>query len=190
MGVPDDYADELAALSDLLHIWLLHDVRFIVTPRSLTDAKKPNANFSARRGPSVQALADALAYQCGDWTVEPPSTVEKPRLGQESGLADSADRDLVLEAQAAAAHVFLTRDAALIDGVKLSCPQVRVTRPSALAGLLVQAGVVTVGGETCGAPRTVPTWAFSLRRTWASGTPCSQSSSDRTPNGTGSNVYR
>lgn len=150
LGVPDDYADELAALSDLLNLWLLHDIRFIVTPRSLTDAKKPNANFVARRGPSVQALADALAFQYGDWTVAPPSATEVEPLGEESGLPDSADRDLVLEAQGVGAHVFLTRDNRLIEGVRLSGPTLHVTRPSALASFLIQAGVVALGGGTCG----------------------------------------
>nr|WP_300053730.1 hypothetical protein [uncultured Nocardioides sp.] len=151
LGLSEGYTRELAALADLLHIWLLHDIRFIVTPRSLTDAKKPNPNFAERRRPTVQALADALAFQYGDWTADPPSATEVARVGQESGLPDSADRDLVLEAQGVGAHLFITRDVRLLERVQLSGRPLHVSLPSTLAGFLIQAGVSPFGGSTCGA---------------------------------------
>jgi hypothetical protein len=151
LGLPDDYAYELSALSDLLNLWLLHDIRFIVTPTSLTDAKKPNSNFLAGRGPTVQALADALAFQYGDWAVDPPSANEVVRLGDESGLPDSADRDLVLEAQGVGAHLFITRDVRLLERVQVTGPPLHVSLPSTLANFLIQAGVAAFGGGTCGA---------------------------------------
>lgn len=51
------YAENLAGLTDLLNLWLLRDIRFVVTPRSLTDAKKVTQQFLDRRLPAVEAIA-------------------------------------------------------------------------------------------------------------------------------------
>ena len=40
-GLDEAYADDLSGLADLLNLWLLRDIRFVVTPRSLTDAWGP-----------------------------------------------------------------------------------------------------------------------------------------------------
>jgi hypothetical protein len=47
LDVDDAYAEDLSGLGDLLNLWLLRDIRFVVTPRSLTDAKKVTQRFRA-----------------------------------------------------------------------------------------------------------------------------------------------
>lgn len=44
--VDAQYARELAGPSDILNLWLLRDIRFVVTPRSLTDAERIASGFS------------------------------------------------------------------------------------------------------------------------------------------------
>lgn len=146
----DSYAEDLAGLTDLLNLWLLRDIRFVVTPRSLTDAKKVTERFLDRRLPAVEAIEASLAFQLGDWTATAPSHADAPApVGQETGLPAGADRDLVLEAQAVGAHVFLTRDRLVLDRVALSSPAMAVLAPRALADQLVGAGVQLFFGGTC-----------------------------------------
>lgn len=152
LDVDDAYAEDLSGLGDLLNLWLLRDIRFVVTPRSLTDAKKVTQRFRERRLPAVDAIANSLAFQVGDWTAPAPSQGDTPAsVGEETGLPDGADRELVLEAQAFGAHVFLTRDRLVLDRVALSGPAMAVVRPHALAVELVRAGVQPLLGGTCGA---------------------------------------
>lgn len=150
-GINGEYAAELTGLSDLLSIWLLRDIRFVVTPRSLSDAKKVTQRFLDRRLPAVDAIAESLAFQFGDWNVPAPSrrTGLRP-CGEETGLPDGPDRDLVLEAQAVGAHVFLTRDREVLEKTSLSGPVLLVVLPSALARELTGAGVQPFYGGTCG----------------------------------------
>jgi len=149
--VDDAYGADLAGLSDLLNLWLLRDIRFVLTPRSLTDAKHVTQSFLDRRVPSVDAIAASLAFQLGDWTVSPPSTGDAPgAIGDETGLPHGADRDLVLEAQAVGAHAFLTRDRLVLERVRLTGPSMAVIPPRRMAYELVGAGVTPFFGGTCG----------------------------------------
>lgn len=151
-GIDSGYAAELAGMSDLLNLWLLRDIRFVITPRSLSDAKKVTKRFLDRRLPAVDAIAGSLAFQFGDWTIPAPSQRSGIRpSGAETGLPDGPDRDLVLEAQAVGAHAFLTRDREVLEKTSLSGPALRVIPPSALADELIGAGVEPFGGGTCGA---------------------------------------
>jgi hypothetical protein len=68
------------------------------------------------------------------------------------GLPDGADRDLVLEAQSAGVHVFLTRDRRVLRRTNLTGPAMRVLAPSEVADELVIAGVSTFAGGTCAEP--------------------------------------
>lgn len=146
------YAENLAGLTDLLNLWLLRDIRFVVTPRSLTDAKKVTQQFLDRRLPAVEAIAKSLAFQFGDWTATAPSHGEaRASVGEETGLPDGADRDLVLEAQAVGAHAFLTRDRLVLERVSLSGRAMAVIAPRPLAVELLGAGVQPFFGGTCGA---------------------------------------
>lgn len=150
-AVDDDYAADLTGLTDLLNLWLLRDIRFVVTPRSKTDAKRVNQRFLDRRLPAIDAISGSLAFQFGDWNALAPSHADSPApVGGETGLPHGPDRDLVLEAQAVGAHVFLTRDRLVLERVTLSGPAMAVIPPRALAEALFEAGVRPIFGGTCG----------------------------------------
>lgn len=100
------YANELASLGRLIDLWMMRDIRLIVTPRCLTDAR--NALEGERlvaRGAAIQALAESLTFQTQDWVSPPPS--DAPFPGQsplpnlpspDVALPEGGDRDLKLEA--------------------------------------------------------------------------------------------
>lgn len=145
------YNEELDALGKLLDLWLLRDIRFILTPRSYTDARKLTERFVNSRGPAIGAVARSLAFQSGDWEGQAPSEWgELPARGEVLGLPMNADRDLVLEAQAVAAHVFLTRDEGLLATVEVRGERLVLCRPTQLISELDAAGVTHFVGGVCG----------------------------------------
>lgn len=144
------YAEELEQLGQLIDLWLLRDIRFIVTPRSYTDAKRTTAAFTVRRGPTIRALAESLAFQLGNWVQEAPSEWRdlKPYEGVQ-GLPDNADRALVAEAVTVGAHVFLTRDAKLVANVSVPSQDLRACMPSVLVAELQASKVAHFSGGLC-----------------------------------------
>ncbi|MFD5064896.1 hypothetical protein [Streptomyces sp. NPDC058394] len=151
VAADEGYSEELLGLADLLNLWLLRDIRFVVTPRSRTDAKKLTERFMERRRATIDALADSLAFQVGDWDAPSlPQISELASTGAETGLPEDADRDLVLEAQAAGAHVFLTRDQLVLDRTKLAGRPMALVPPGRLATALLGAGVQPLVGGACG----------------------------------------
>ena len=142
------YRDELDALGAIVDLWLIRDIRFIVTPASLNDTKRNG--FRADRVEAVEALAKCLAFQQGDWVSPPPSDLYLAPQGQELGLPDGPDRELVLEAQSVGAHVFLTRDGRVLKRASLVGPRLSVLSPTGLLARLTSAGVWHFGGGTCG----------------------------------------
>lgn len=144
------YAEELESLGTLLKLWMLRDIRFVVTPRARrSDARRSVPGFAAL----IDGLAESLAFQVGDWTVAAPSSGPKlVPVGEELGLPDSADRDLVLEAQSPGVHVFLTRDRRVLRRTNLTGPAMRVLAPSEVADELVVAGVSPFAGGICSEP--------------------------------------
>lgn len=161
LGVPEDYEEELLSLGSIVDIWMIRDIRFIVTPRSRTDAKRRSERFLATRGLAIEALARSLAFQYGDWSVPAPSDSSVPRVGSVTGIPDGADRDLLLEAQAVGAHVFLTRDEQVLTNASVVGPVLRILRPTDLADELVLGGVQLFAGGRCRAG-SCPYADFSL----------------------------
>lgn len=149
LGVLADYEEELLALGSILDVWMVRDIRFVVTPRSRTDAKRLSERFLTSRGPAVQALAQSLAYQCGDWAVPAPSQTSLPPLGSVAGIPAGADLDLLVGAQAVGAHVFLTRDEKVRTAASVEGPALRILRPTELADELVLSGVELFSGGQC-----------------------------------------
>ena len=148
--VGEDYREELMALGSLIEIWLLRDIRFIVTPRSRTDARRVTHRFLASRGPAIDALAESLAFQYGDWTVAVPSNLRDLRPYEKvDGLPEGADRELVGEAQSVGAHVFLTRDQAILDRAVVTRRRLAIMAPTSLADEMARAGVQLFGGGLC-----------------------------------------
>ena len=85
----------------------------------------------AKRQRSIDALANCLAFQLGDWGTLAPSEGPAPvPIGDETGLPPGADHDLVLQAQAVRAHVFLTRDERVLSKTVLTGPLMGNGSPS------------------------------------------------------------
>jgi len=140
------YAEELRCLATLLDLWMLRDIRFVVTPRARSDAKRSIPGFDEM----IDGLAKSLAFQFGDWTYPAPSNrPAPPPVGDEHGLPLGADRDLVLEAQAAGAHTFVTRDRRVLRRTVLTGPSMRICAPSDLAEELVTSGIGLMAGGLC-----------------------------------------
>lgn len=156
------YAEELDSLGQLIDLWLLRDIRLIVAPRSCTDAKRITARFTSSRGPTIRALAESLAYQYGDWTEPAPSEGEGAMSSYGvRGLPNGADKDLVAEAVAIRAHVFLTRDDALIANVQVPELGPWVCSPSALMRELQNSSITHLSGGLCHGS-SCPYAAFSV----------------------------
>lgn len=128
---------------------MLRDIRFIVTPRFHTDAKRLSERFLATRGPAIDALAESLAFQYGDWSVPAPSDSEVAPIGSLTGIPEGADFDLLLEAQSVGAHVFLTRDEQILTSAVLAGPTLRIMRPTDLADELVVSGAKPFDSGLC-----------------------------------------
>lgn len=151
MGGDDDYHEQLFAVGAILDIWVLRDIRLIVTRRSRTGARRLSERFLARRGPAIDTLAESLAFQFGDWTVRPPSDHEVVPVGSVTGIPNGADLDLVLEAQSVGAHVFLTCDEQVLTRASVTGPVLRILPPTQLAHEFVLAGVQLFEGGLCSA---------------------------------------
>lgn len=149
LRVDECYEEQLLALGAIVDIWMLRDIRFIVTPRSHTDARRLSERFLATRGPAIDALAASLAFQYGDWSVPAPSDREVAPVGSVTGIPAGADLDLLLEAQSIGAHVFLTRDEQVLNSAVLTGPVLRIMRPTELADELVLNGVRVFDGGLC-----------------------------------------
>jgi len=162
--VPDaagEYAKELLALGSLIDIWMIRDIRFVVTPRSRTDAKRFTTRFSAGRALAIDALAESLAFQYGDWIVAAPSDLDGlPSGGRVAGLPEGADRDLVAEAQSVGAHVFLTRDRGILDRAVVKGAGLAIMSPISLMMQMDRAGVQLIAGGVCG-QKACPYWGLS-----------------------------
>jgi len=147
--VEDRYRKELEGLGGLIDLWLIRDIRFVLTPRVLSDGERITSRQIDRREAAMDALTTALVFQRGTWRdLELPPHALVP-IGEETGLSHGADRDLVLEAQSFGAHVFLTRDRALARKVRLNGPALSVLTPSILWDELVIAGVTHLSGGIC-----------------------------------------
>ncbi|OBK39014.1 hypothetical protein A5659_13335 [Mycobacterium sp. 1165196.3] len=144
------YQVELLALGSVLDVWLMRDIRFIATPRSRTDGRRGTDHVLAKRERAIDALGETLAFQYSDWTVVAPADFEDlHEYGTIDGLPEGADRDLVGEAQSVGAHVFLTRDRAVLGRAVVDGRALGVMSPTALLDQLVSAGVQPFAGGLC-----------------------------------------
>jgi hypothetical protein len=153
LDVDEGYARDLGGLGEILNLWLVRDIRFVVMPRSLSDARKRTERFRISQAPAVEAIAEALAFQFDDWDQPAPWAESSGfSVGDETGLPYGADRDLVLEAQSMGAHIFLTRDKQVLKRAQLSGPRLEIVAPAAVAEFLGGADVDLFSGGTCASP--------------------------------------
>jgi hypothetical protein len=147
-------AGDLTALADLIHLWFLRDIRFITTPRILTDFGQKvgqKAELVEQRIAWAHSLLRSLSFQVESEGGLPRS--DSPQLERRSVESPpDADGTLVREAAEFGAHVFLTSDRRLVR--RWTDHEDLVLRtPTALVRELVAAGVGAPWlGGTCAEP--------------------------------------
>lgn len=147
------YVEELEQLEGLLNLWMLRDIRFVVTPRARSDGKRIRSEeASARRLATIDSIVESLAFQTEEWGCDPSQEDPDVLRRIDARLPDGPDRDLVGEALSLGAHVFLTRDRRLSDRVRGMTEGMWVVPPSRLLYELVTNSVQPFGGGTCGRP--------------------------------------
>lgn len=116
------YDDELEGLQLLIALWVLRDIRFMVLPRSIQDAKvalsqdrRHNRQHAFREFVRAMQLVgdyggDAEVPSRDGLLVLPDSELERVK----NRLPRGDDRELVVGAVRAGAHVFLTRDKGIL----------------------------------------------------------------------------
>lgn len=117
------HGEELEGLQLIIGLWVLRDIRFRILSRVLTDAKRRlPGERRAEREKALQEFAAALEiaewYDASEPTVDvrQDSAAPLPLFAPSDleaalrSVPEGADRELVREANAVGAHIFLTRD--------------------------------------------------------------------------------
>lgn len=160
-GVDDEYADELEALGAIIDLWMTRDIRFLSLKRADDDSKRDpgSARADQRRG-SILNLNQALTFQLQDWEGQndrwesrEPNSLPLFELDPLEEFPAGADRDLINEALAARAHVFLTRDKAVLRaGRERQDLRLLVASPVDLWLALAELDVGAIAGGTANHP--------------------------------------
>ncbi|MEU4570894.1 hypothetical protein [Nonomuraea sp. NPDC023979] len=117
-----DYAAELEGLQLLLALWVLRDIRFIVLPGTIKDAKRRlSAERKADRMRAFREFTSALSLVDGNFPEEVPPFTEGLLILPDSLLEDALkaipagyDRWLVGSAARMKVHVFMTLDKGIL----------------------------------------------------------------------------
>lgn len=143
----DEYGLQLEALQLVIALWVLRDIRIVLLPASLSDARGQLAQerYAARRR-AFGEFARAISLIADDDAAPPQPPLVLPDSALRAAAASvprGGDRTLVEQAARAGAHVFLTRD----SGVARAAPALRpfglvLTKPQDLLELLAGAGAL------------------------------------------------
>jgi hypothetical protein len=116
--LPDEYREELEGLQLLVTLWVIRDIRFFLPEGTLYDARNGLSTEQANeRSVAFDAFSKALSLVEweGDELELPPLVLPASELARALELLPKgADRELVSEAVRSGAHVFMTRDRALL----------------------------------------------------------------------------
>lgn len=152
-SVPDEmYRQELISFAQLMHLWMIRDIRFHVFDRQLTDSKRAMSNEHAllrqRQVEQLGAALDCLGHGTDGWQPKDGETLPPP--ADLSDFPPGADRDLLAAAIDAGCHIFLTRDKALMKKAKrVARHWLALMSPTELLDALAEAG--ELGFTTAGA---------------------------------------
>jgi len=114
-GIDELRRRELDALGELINLWLVRDIRFIVVPRIRGDFRKlPSPSRQVERERLLRRIEQALTFQLDDWGREAERFGGDRPLppGTERALAkvSSLDALMLRSAWNSGVDVFLTRD--------------------------------------------------------------------------------
>ncbi len=142
-----EYGLQLEALQLVMALWVLRDVRIVLLPASISDARKQLApeRYAARRQAFAEfARAISLVADEDAPPPQPPLFLPEAALREAvDRVSPGGDRTLVEQAARSGAHVFLTRD----DGVVKAAAALRpfglvLATPQDLLELLAGAGAL------------------------------------------------
>ena len=166
-GLDDARLKELDALGELLDLWLVRDIRFVVLPSIRSDYRRsPSADRLKERERLFSALELALLFHTGHWETDSHDFFWKRASSAEAEavltrVRGDLDRRMVRAAWDCAADVFLTSD----EGVLVACTETpsdfpNVLRPTQLLERLESAGVTHFNGGRLNHPDC--RWAASI----------------------------
>ena len=141
------YRTELIALTNLMNLWMMRDIRVRAPLRQIHDARRALSEDQwTVRERQLEEFLSALA--CIELDKKVLSEV-KPFgiLSDEDDTNDKWDESLVLEAVATGCHVFLTRDGGLRKRLQQSARDsfLLIMRPSDLLAALARANELGLG---------------------------------------------
>ncbi|TLM80933.1 hypothetical protein [Pseudarthrobacter sp. NamE5] len=121
---PDaEHLRDIYALGDLVQLWFVRDIRFVVLPGARRDQRRPGKSEKiARLHETLSAIEEALTFQIQDWGYEDHrfDWARTRNLGVDCALAripGSLDRRLVEQSYDAGVDVFLTMDKQVLRSV-------------------------------------------------------------------------
>jgi hypothetical protein len=146
--LPARYEADVRALADLIHLWFIRDIRFVILPRGEDELDGSGGESARRNRQSIDGLADALTFQLEDWGVGEPRFPEPDApidtLGFEA-FPSGADRELVAQAARYSVDVFLTMDRGVLKAREAIASPL-ILRPRELVDRLVDLGIQPFSG--------------------------------------------
>jgi hypothetical protein len=151
---PDaEHLRDIYALGDLVQLWFVRDIRFVVLPGARRDQRRPgNSEKVMRLHDTLSAIEEALTFQIQDWGLE-DRRFDRARTrskGVDHALAripGSLDRRLVEQSYDGGVDVFLTMDKQVLRSVSTPPSDFpNLWRPSTLLDRLTNLGVNQLGG--------------------------------------------
>lgn len=141
------HSEQLEALRLIMALWVVRDIRMMVLPATITDARKGRVrpDRQLRRAEAFAQFTAAITLVGGDYA-PPPGPPKLPLRVLEDALhavPEGGDRNLVRQAVKIGAHVFLTCDLKVLKaaeqvrpfGTVLASPQDMLELIAAAGGL-------------------------------------------------------
>lgn len=137
-GIDARLGIELLALGEIIDLWMMRDIRFIMVPRTREDFRRPpSADRMTERERTFQRIESALTFQVGDWEGSDSrfggSRASTPSVDDIIGGVSELDALMLRSAWDAGVDVFLTRDEKVLSTCgQAAAPMPLVASPSTL----------------------------------------------------------
>lgn len=145
-GSDSSHSEQLEALQLIIALWVVRDIRMIVLPATVTDARRGRIRLDRqqRRAAAFGLFTAAITLVGAENAPPPPPPLTLPRRTLEVTLRsvpDGADRILVGQAVRAGAQVFLTCDRKVLKAAPRLRPfGLAIASPQELLELVAAAG--------------------------------------------------
>lgn len=145
-GVDAERGRQLTALGQIIDLWMMRDVRFVVVPRTRSDFRRLPSDVRMRqRERTFERIESALTFQLGDWEDTSGRFAGGRSLTSAAhdviGAASTLDALMLRSAWDCAVDVFLTSDLKLLNACShAAAPFPLISSPSGLADRLAMLG--------------------------------------------------